>query len=367
VQAFQVLTNMGSIQDMRQTPLSTVDDLVRLPRWALIAFGVRTARRLVNAAKTYHDELGNFAVNKTLELAEKSASQATILNINDEILLCKEAAGRTYQQLSSWGDGSDYIREFCAPAHVAEMIPVCVEKNDVQLIRHIIDDVIYVGPDCIEENINQDLLSICQAAHVYKWDDDTPVNQHFFNINFKIPEIALNIIRAMSDQIARLIASAPQALNEIEWRDLERLMAVVFEGLGCEVELTPSSKDGGKDIILKIPFEDDVKNYIVEIKHWRSQKLVGSKPLADFVHVIAHEQRDGGIFYASSGYSTKEVEVMTEIDRGVVYLGAEKHIVSLCRSYVKASDGLWSLSPCIHEILPRDYDQLKTIPIIAYT
>jgi hypothetical protein len=39
-------------------------------------------------------------------------------------------------------------------------------------------------------------------------------------------------------------------LDHLEWRDLERMMARVMEGLGFKVTLTPPSKDGGKDLIL---------------------------------------------------------------------------------------------------------------------
>jgi sulfur transfer protein SufE len=39
-------------------------------------------------------------------------------------------------------------------------------------------------------------------------------------------------------------------LEELEWHDLERTVADIFDGLGFLVTLTPPRKDGGKDIIL---------------------------------------------------------------------------------------------------------------------
>ncbi|HEY5742011.1 MAG TPA: restriction endonuclease [Terrimicrobiaceae bacterium] len=54
------------------------------------------------------------------------------------------------------------------------------------------------------------------------------------------------LITSISHEFARLVSETPDALDCLEWRDLERMMARVMEGLGFECELTPPSKDGGK-------------------------------------------------------------------------------------------------------------------------
>ena len=56
------------------------------------------------------------------------------------------------------------------------------------------------------------------------------------------------ILRVVSRKFATLIAQDPRALDELEWRDIERTIAEVFDGLGFSVTLTPPSKDGGKDV-----------------------------------------------------------------------------------------------------------------------
>src|SRR5215213_2504038 len=58
------------------------------------------------------------------------------------------------------------------------------------------------------------------------------------------------ILEVVSRRFAELVAKNPRRLDELEWRDLERMLAEVFNGIGFSVELTPGSKDGGKDIIL---------------------------------------------------------------------------------------------------------------------
>jgi restriction system protein len=66
---------------------------------------------------------------------------------------------------------------------------------------------------------------------------------------------------------------------KIEWRDVERVVAEIFSGIGSKVELIPSSKDGGKDVILECKENGTSKTYTIEIKHWRSGQRVGEKKI----------------------------------------------------------------------------------------
>ena len=92
------------------------------------------------------------------------------------------------------------------------------------------------------------------------------------------------IIKTASKAFIEAIAKNPKALDSLEWRDLERLLAETFEGIGFSVTLTPSSKDGGKDIIIQHEMEGKIKSYIVEVKHWRCGNKVGSN-LVDFFSI----------------------------------------------------------------------------------
>lgn len=78
---------------------------------------------------------------------------------------------------------------------------------------------------------------------------------------------AIRLIADLSQRLALLIAKDPNVLRVVEWRDVERLLAEVFSGLGLCVTLTPSSKDGGKDLILECISNETNFSYIVEIKH----------------------------------------------------------------------------------------------------
>jgi restriction system protein len=155
----------------------------------------------------------------------------------------------------------------------------------------------------------------------------------------------------MSHELAALIATNPKALDHVEWRDLERVMARIMEGLGFSVKLTPPSKDGGKDLILSCTAFRGYVSFIVELKHWRSGKRVGKSAVVSFLRVIIKEKRAGGVFISTSGYSPGAFEGLTEIERHTLRFGDGLKVGILARHYVRAASGLWIPPKNLPEVL----------------
>jgi restriction system protein len=162
------------------------------------------------------------------------------------------------------------------------------------------------------------------------------------------------IVQDLARRFANMIACNPRILDRIEWRDLERIVAEIFGGLGFEVELTPPAKDGGKDVILQCHVRGTLRSYIVEVKHWRSATRVGGSSLREFVDVVAREARDGGVFLSTYGYTDNAFEALTEIERQRVRFGREEKIAALCRKYTRAASGLWSPPEILADIVFED-------------
>lgn len=165
------------------------------------------------------------------------------------------------------------------------------------------------------------------------------------------------LIRSISHEFARLVSESPDILDHLEWRDLERMMARVMEGLGFDCELTPPSKDGGKDLVLTWHANSGDQSYIVELKHWRSGKRVGKRAVTDFMSVIIAENRDGGLFLSTSGYAADKTEGLTEVARYKLRFGDRTKVALLARTYIRACDGLWSPPTSLPEVLFEATDQ----------
>jgi cold shock CspA family protein len=158
--------------------------------------------------------------------------------------------------------------------------------------------------------------------------------------------ICIDIITDATCKLLKAIAVFPNSLHEIEHRDLERCIAEAFAGLGFDSELTPGSKDGGKDVVVRFKDHEKEKIYSIEIKHWRSGRQPGKKHIENFIDVIARENHDGGLFISSSGFSDSTIHVTTEYYTSSVKLGNKNKIIGLAQSYTKIKNGLWrKISP----------------------
>jgi hypothetical protein len=151
----------------------------------------------------------------------------------------------------------------------------------------------------------------------------------------------VRIVRTMTDALCELIAAQPDALNRVEWRELERVIARALEKIGFDVELTPSGKDGGKDVVATCIAHNHRMLFYIEVKHWRDDRP-GLRHVADFVQVNAFDRTDGGLFLSSSGFANAVHTRLAEISSQNVRLGQRDKIVHLCRQFVQRAAGPWS-------------------------
>lgn len=189
-------------------------------------------------------------------------------------------------------------------------------------------------------------LEILNLEDLEKW------SQNLSNeLSFKGLSEVYIYIKQLSRKLIELVAKRPDSLKEMEWRDLERVVSELFEGLGFKTTLTPSSKDGGKDVILECTIDDIQKSFVIEIKHWRSGQRVGQKIVKEFTKVIINEKRDKGLFLSTYGFSNNFYESLSETEKTIVRFGEQEKIVELCRTYEKISNGIWNPTSTLEDIL----------------
>jgi restriction endonuclease Mrr len=147
------------------------------------------------------------------------------------------------------------------------------------------------------------------------------------------------IIRHAMKAIARLIAQNPEQLVAVEWRDLERILREVFEGLGFDTRLTRPAKDGGFDLELVTSTSGQKRTYLVEVKHW-TEKQPGLPHLQRFVHVTTSAKATTGLLLSTSGFTRTLYEGFAKIT-APVRLGDGEKVVSLCKAYYRLESALW--------------------------
>ncbi|KIN14787.1 hypothetical protein RO22_11245 [Halomonas sp. KHS3] len=152
------------------------------------------------------------------------------------------------------------------------------------------------------------------------------------------------LLRRTMGAVAEHIARHPQSLRHVEWRDLERALREVFEGLGFDTILTRSGKDGGFDLRLEYGEFSRRQVFLVEVKHWLpSGQKPGEKVVSALVDVVARAGDDAtGLILSSSGFTQEVMRGRAEVEQHSVRIAGQQKIVSLCQEYVRSSKGIWA-------------------------
>lgn len=152
------------------------------------------------------------------------------------------------------------------------------------------------------------------------------------------------LLRRTMGAVAEHIARDPKTLRYVEWRDLERALREVFEGLGFDTTLTRSGKDGGFDLHLACGEFGRRQIFLVEVKHWLpSGKKPGAKVVSALVDVVARAGDDAtGLILSSSGFTQEVMCGRAEVEQHSVRIAGQQKIISLCQEYVQSSEGVWS-------------------------
>nr|WP_325180726.1 restriction endonuclease [uncultured Oscillibacter sp.] len=170
---------------------------------------------------------------------------------------------------------------------------------------------------------------------------------------YKQPETFINnknvhlMIKEFSRALAKRIAICPEEFIDIEWRELEQIIATVFSDFGYNVELTPSAKDGGKDVIVWYHGE----SYIIEIKHWNKGNRVGKRYIREFLNIVIRENRKLGLYLSTSGYTTNAFETMTYIDKIHFRYGDKSSMQLLLKMYERVNNGFYVPSNNLEQLI----------------
>jgi len=173
------------------------------------------------------------------------------------------------------------------------------------------------------------------------------------------------IFRQSTHAMIEAIASNPGLVYSLEWRDMERFMALVYEEIGFSVSLTKASQDGGKDLVLYClsgpnPHGRKPIKYYVELKHWKKGARVGAEPVNKLLQVSIRDGASGSIFLSTSGF-TANVGKDSSSNQNPS-LGDLASIHSLCRFYIASRNNEIFSSRALEEITnlsTENYDKAQ--------
>lgn len=184
-----------------------------------------------------------------------------------------------------------------------------IEILTSQVLRGLLNDNYVEVFDNLEESVKQDLSVVARLTY------------------------------EICDRLAYEIAKNPKTLHLIEWRDIERTMARVLDQIGFNVTLTPSSKDGGKDIVVECVIDGSTNIYYIEVKHWKTR--VGKNYIKDFINVVVKDRVTKGLYLSTMGFTGNYLEALNEVESKLLKVGDRSNMVSFCKKFVKQKEGIF--------------------------
>lgn len=105
-------------------------------------------------------------------------------------------------------------------------------------------------------------------------------------------------------EIVRQIEKNPNFLYEVDWRELEEIIAGAYKRYGCpHVVLTPRSGDDGRDIIASWPDLGSIR-ILDQVKAYSQGRLVKPDEVRSMLGVLAAEPNASkGVITTTSGFA----------------------------------------------------------------
>lgn len=119
-----------------------------------------------------------------------------------------------------------------------------------------------------------------------------------------IDEAPVIVLSPVNEQVLKYLAENPKEFYNLTDADFEIVMAEIYAKLGYDVTRTQSTRDGGKDIIIRKPEILGDFIYYVECKKYAPDRHIGVGIIRNLVGTVTTDRVNGGIL-ATTSFFTK--------------------------------------------------------------
>lgn len=143
--------------------------------------------------------------------------------------------------------------------------------------------------------------------------DDDPLNTEWLHDD---PQVRTEIIRVsgfVNEWLLRDLERNPGRMLSLTPRQFEELVAELFAREGFEVELTPASGDGGRDVIAVHHSELGTHRYLAECKRYGPANKVGVEFVRSLYGVAEAERATYAVLATTSSFTKGALEFAREV------------------------------------------------------
>lgn len=122
----------------------------------------------------------------------------------------------------------------------------------------------------------------------------------------EVSEAAQISLVEINEELISYLAANPEKMRDLEPRKFEELIADMWRNQGYEVTLTPSTRDGGMDVIAVRKEAIGTMMVLVECKRYAAENKVGVEVIRSLNGVVQQKGATRGVI-ATTSYFTKGV------------------------------------------------------------
>jgi len=142
-----------------------------------------------------------------------------------------------------------------------------------------------------EEEIRKSDAAI--LSQIYNKDESTKISE----------ESPIIVLSPINNRVLKYLSENPEAWYQLRDDDFEFAMAEIYSKLGYNVERTQSTRDGGKDIIIRKPEILGDFIYYVECKKYAPKRHIGVGIVRNLVGTVNTDRVNGGILATTSFFT----------------------------------------------------------------
>lgn len=116
----------------------------------------------------------------------------------------------------------------------------------------------------------------------------------------------------VNDQVLKYLSEHPESFYQLTDNDFEVVMAEIYSKLGYDVTRTKATRDGGKDLIIRIPEILGDFIYYVECKKYNPKRPIGVGIIRNLVGTVNTDRVNGGILATTSFFTRDAYDFISD-------------------------------------------------------
>jgi restriction system protein len=125
----------------------------------------------------------------------------------------------------------------------------------------------------------------------------------------------------------KTLRDKPRLLHSLTPRKFEFLIAELLKRDGWEIEVTPASRDGGKDVIATLRTSGICSVYYIECKRYAPKQPVSVKAVRELLGIVHAKRVTAGMLVTTSGF-TRSARDLQSIEPHRITLKAYTDVVA---------------------------------------